>query len=387
MGVFLELYKMIGVLLIVGGVMFVQYRKIHNFEYKNMGYTKATLKKKLLDAVGMGILGGILGTVVIMILGIKVNFGDFTYLLPVSFILMLINARYICFAYGGGLLGIVSLATGVPKLDISSFMAIVGILHLVESVLIWIDGHQHAAPIFLEDKKYGIIGGFILQRFWPIPLIVIMAMIGTMEETGMPLHLSMVVAGLGYSDIALSSTPKKKSKTSAIRLLIYSLILIFFSMMAKQYSMFQWVTVIFAPVGHEALVLWGQREEQKKTPLFRHHCRGVTVLDVKKEQQGEKIDLQPGDVILRMNNRPIDHKEDIHGVLKDFPKGIWMEIMDVGGKHKTIEYKTVHGIRHLGLIIVPKSSSIIFEANLSASFVRKWIEGIRRRTKAFYVIK
>ncbi|MFT9497669.1 hypothetical protein [Anaerosolibacter sp.] len=377
MGEFLELYKVIGVIFIAGGMLFSQYRKIHNFEYRIMGFTKTTLKKKILDAIGMGVLGGILGTIVILLLGIKVRLGDFTYLLPVSLLLMMINARYICFAYGGGLLGIMSLALGVPRLDISSLMAIVGVLHLVESVLIWCDGHQHATPIFLENEKYGVIGGFLLQRFWPIPLIVILVMIGVLEGNALPLHLSVMVAALGYSDIALSSTPREKSQKSAIRLLIYSLMLISFSMMARQYIMFRWISVVFALLGHEGLVLWGQREEQKKAPLFRHHHRGITILDVKKDQFGEKIDLYPGDVILRMNNQQMDHKEDIGRILSGLPKGIWMEVMDTGGKYRTIEYKNEYGIHHLGLIIVPKTSSVIFELNLSASFVKRWIERIK----------
>ncbi|MBB6215792.1 hypothetical protein HNQ80_001883 [Anaerosolibacter carboniphilus] len=375
---FLRWSKTMVVILAVGGISFLQYKKIHDFEYKAMGFTKTTLRKKVLNGFMMGVLGGSLGTIVILMLGVTIEPRDFIYLLPMAFMLMLINVRYVCFAYGGGLLGIVSLLLGLPKINIPSLMTIVGVLHLVESILIWLDGHRHATPIFIEDEKYGIVGGFLLQRFWPIPFIVLLAMMGTLGSENLPLPMSMFVAVLGYSDMALSSTPNQKSKTSAIRLLTYSAILILLSVMAKKYILFQWIAVSFAALGHEALVLWGQKEEKRKAPLFRHHRRGITVLDVKMDGSKKKMDLNPGDVILRINNHPIYDKADIQVVLSSFPQRIWMEIIDAAGKQKTIEYKHRYGMDSFGLIIVPQNSSVVFLPSPSLSPIKKWIESIKK---------
>jgi membrane-associated protease RseP (regulator of RpoE activity) len=203
-------------------------------------------------------------------------------------------------------------------------------------------------------------------------------MMGVLGTENLPLQISMIVAALGYSDIAVSTTPSKKSKISAIRLMVYSTILLLFSVLAKQYTIFLWIVAIFAPLGHEALILWGQREEKSRTPLFRHHHRGITVLDVKKDGHGKEIGLHSGDVILKINNYPIDHKDDIHTVLNGFPRLVRMEIIDELGKYKTLEYRNDQiGMANLGVIIVPKESQVVFHLQTTISPVKKLIGIIR----------
>ena len=371
-------YNIIVVVLVVGGLLFAQYKRIHDFEYKTMGFSKTTLRMKIISAMMIGGVGGIVGTIAILLLGVTVKQGDFIYLLPMALLLMLINVRYLCFAYGGGLLALSSLLLDFPQINIPNLMTIVGILHLVESVLIWLDGHENAVPIFMEDEKYGIVGGFILQRFWPIPFVVWLVMMGALGSESLPFQMSMVVAALGYSDIAVSTTPNKRSKISAARLFVYSIILILFSMMAKEYNILQWVVVFFAPLGHEALVLWGKRDEKRSVPLFRHHGRGVTVLDVKKDGYGNKIGLKPGTVILRINNHSIDNKQDIYKILNELPQKLWMDITDEAGGHKTIEYRNSQaGIDSLGVIIIPKASTVIFQPNLDLCPMKKWMARLK----------
>lgn len=383
-------------------LVYMQYKRIHALEVRMMGSEKSTMGEKMINAVFMGILGGILGTVVIMVLGVTVTLGDFTYLLPLAILLMLIHVRYLCFSYGGGVLALSSLIFGFPKINVPGVMVIVGVLHLVESILMWLDGHKNAAPIFIQDKRYGIIGGFMLQRFWPIPFAILLVALGSLEgarELNLPdwwpifgnsiegigienlsLQISVVVAALGYGDMAISGTPREKSKRSAVKLLLFSIILILLSVLAVRYAIFQWLAALFSPLGHEALIICGQREERKKEPVFRQYGRGITVLDTKRGGHGEKMGLEPGDVILTVNNYPIDHKEDMEAILKDYPPFLWVEILDRKGRYKTLEYKNYQrGIGSLGIIIVPKETQIVFDPDTSISLLKKLISRFRRK--------
>ena len=149
-------------------LIYMQYKKTSEIEIQILGKEKRSLKDKTIHAAALGLLGGIVGTVVMMGFGVTVDAKDFLWLLPLALLLMTIHVRYLCFSYAGGLLSFSSLVFGFPKINVPSIMAIVAILHLIESILIRIDGCRDMIPV-QQDARYGIIG-IHLQRFWPIPL-------------------------------------------------------------------------------------------------------------------------------------------------------------------------------------------------------------------------
>ncbi|MEW9121194.1 MAG: hypothetical protein AB2421_00690 [Thermotaleaceae bacterium] len=377
-------------------IVYIQYRRIFKMEISILGRAKHSLKDKLIRAIWMGLFGGTIGTFLIILLGITIESLDFVFLLPLAIFLMIFNVRYVCFSYAGGLMSLCSLIFKVPAINVSSLMAIVAILHLIESVLIWIDGDRDATPIFIEDKCYGVIGGFSLQRFWPIPLTILVMMIGVLEgaqEIYLPnwwplfsinqvdreisnrmFQLSLIVAALGYGDMTLSRTPKEKSKKSSLRLLGYSILLLSFAGLSTQIYVFKWIAALFAPLAHEALILYGQKEERRLPPIFRNYKEGITILDVFKGEIGEKMGLEQGDVILRINNQIVVSQESIKEILKDFPPYVWIEIRNRKGIIKTIEYKDYRkGIRSIGIVVVPQHPNIIFQAQDSFSIGKRLI--------------
>ena len=380
-------------------LVYVQYRRNHEMEIMVLGEARKTLGEKVRNAIITGILGGLAGTIIIMLLGITIEIKDFSYIFPLALLLMLINMRYICFSYAGGLLALSSLILGIPKLNVSSIMAIVAILHLVECILIYFDGYRDAVPVFLNDSRFGIVGGFMLQRFWPIPFAVLLAVAGPLEgakEINLPdwwpifkenidinsisLQISAVVAALGYGDTAVVNTPKMKSRKSAVRLFTYSIVLLALAVLSTGITAFKYIAALFSPIGHELLILYGQREEKSGIPQFRQRSHGVTVLDIMNGSIGEKIKLKQGDVILSVNNHDVNDREDIQQILHQFPTYIWIEIQDIKGKKRTIEYQDYrNGIGSLGIVLVPRESDIVFDTKNSVSLLKKLLQKLLRR--------
>lgn len=368
--------------------IYMQNKKAYKRMVKITGRGRKSLKYMFFKSLGIGLLGGLIGTAVIMFFGVTIHTKDFYYILPLAVFLMLFNVRYICFSYAGGMLCLISFIFGVPKLNISSILAVVAILHLVESILIYFDGYEGAIPIFIEDKNYGLIGGFTLQRFWPIPFAVLFlgqAYGDPSNSSWWPffkenvayfsLQITSIVAALGYGDFALTNTPREKCKKSAKRLLIYSIILLCLSIISTKVYMFKLIAALFAPLAHEGLIIYAQKEEKRGTPIFRRRRNGVTVLEVYEDGIGMKMGICKGDVIVSINNYMVHEKEDIKNILSLYSPNIRIEVIDIKGIKKILNYSGV--AVSLDILVIPKNSQVIFERKDSMSILKK-VLGMRK---------
>lgn len=372
-------------------LIYTQYKKVSKLEYSLIGEEKATPKERVFSSFGVGILGGVLGTILISVLGVTIQIQDFKYILPLAILLMLINVRYLCFSYAGGIISISSLLFGFPKVNVSSIIAIVAVLHFIESILIWIDGHNQPTPVFIEHDVYGTVGAFTLQRFWPIPfavLLVILTKLHGATDINLPdwwplfisrnldldnitLQLTVVIAALGYGDIAISSSPREKARKSSIRLAIYSIALLVLAAISSYIYAFKYIAALFAPIAHEGLILYSQNEEKRRRPIYKNHSKGITVLDVKRDSVAEKMGIRPGHIIWKVNNYLINEKYDLMYILKQFPSYIWVEVIDEKGQSNILEYTDyINGIGSLGAIIIPRNSATVVTPRNNVSILK-----------------
>src|SRR5690554_5965905 len=94
-------------LLVVGVVMllvFVQYQRSARLEARLFGYVKQSPLRQLGWAAVAGFLGGILATAIFVALGIPLNDVGIWYLWLLALVLMFFHPRFLCFAYGAGIL-------------------------------------------------------------------------------------------------------------------------------------------------------------------------------------------------------------------------------------------------------------------------------------------
>ncbi|MGE5380657.1 MAG: hypothetical protein ACM3NT_06270, partial [Methylocystaceae bacterium] len=100
----------------------------------------------MLIALVSGVLVGFIGSLILVITGINVAATGLLWLWLAALILMLANPRYLCFAYAGGLVGMINLLTGWPYVDVSQLMVLIATLHLLEALLIYTVGARAALP-------------------------------------------------------------------------------------------------------------------------------------------------------------------------------------------------------------------------------------------------
>ncbi|NLG32809.1 MAG: PDZ domain-containing protein [Syntrophomonadaceae bacterium] len=351
-----------------------QYKKMENLSEQIFGARQDQYLKSALVSSIMGLLGGILGSCLLVFLGIDLTGVGIGHLWLIAILLMLINPRFLCFAYAGGILALFKLITGVPNIDIPQLMGLIAVLHMIESGLILFNGHYSPTPVSVQ-KDHLVRGGFNLQKFWPIPLVALVS-VGFAAEPGsgvaMPdwwpllrgysdfvegktYTMLPVMAILGYGEITTTSPPRERVKKSALHLFLYSLGLLFLAVASSQNNSLILLTALFSPVGHELIIWMGMREEVNKKPIYIKPDRGVKILNVIKGSPAYRAGIRPDDIVIGINGMSTDDSHFLQVLLSNLQGSVNIEVK----RDKTqLHLKAMNApIKEFGIIPVPEHSA------------------------------
>ncbi|MGE5481593.1 MAG: PDZ domain-containing protein [Bacteroidota bacterium] len=372
-----------GFLMWLGLVMLLiywQYRRQAAFEEMRLGRAALSPWRETFDSLLAGLLAGVGGALVLLVLGVSVLDAGILYLWPLALALMFIHPRYLCFAYAGGLIGLVRLIWGVPAaVEIAPLTALVAVLHGIEAILVWLDGASHPQALYVRTPAGQTVGGYLLQRAWPIPMVGLAILFASQTEIqGLAEHIRNVatpdwwplvssrevpaglqplviivplVAALGYSDLTVTRPPAAKARRSALHLGVYSLLLVVLALIASRISWMGYLAVVAMPLGHELVILLGQRAETRGRPIYTATAhRGVGVLEVKPGSPAQVMGLQRGDLITAANGIPVGDFEELNQALAPWTVGVTLEV-ERGGRRRPVHYEGK--VPPLGILTTP----------------------------------
>ena len=108
----------LGIYLLLFVLVAWQYKRLEDMSGKLLNTTRRSYLGAALVSTLLGLAGGLLGSVLLILVGIDLLSVGIIYLWIVALLLMFINQRFLCFAYAGGLLSLLSLLLGYPDIDI-----------------------------------------------------------------------------------------------------------------------------------------------------------------------------------------------------------------------------------------------------------------------------
>lgn len=351
-------------------------------------------------SVIFGFVGGLLGSIVMIFFGISVNDVGIGYLWLLALVLMLFSPRFFCFSYAGGLLAVISLLTGHPKINVPSLMGLIAVLHLVESMLILANGHDDPLPVYVHKEQDRVVGAFNLQKFWPLPIAVLMV-VGTPHQIAgeviktpawWPLISSPgarnaqdlvygifpVIAALGYGELAITRMPGERVRRSAFHLGLFSLILLGLAVYASRFPQTAVIPALFSPLGHELVIYLGRREEFRGKPRFVSQRRGVMVLDVVRGSPADAAGIRSGDIIYSVGWFPVNSRAEFFQALGYTRPAVTLLVAGDAGHHRKISL-TLPDTTPFGVITVPEPDDPPNVSYLMESPLRNLIRRILKR--------
>ncbi|WP_394903327.1 signal protein PDZ [Clostridium butyricum] len=342
-----------------------------------------------------GVFGGIIGSVILNLCGVVFNENcRIEILFFTSIILMAIKPSLVCFSYSASVLGAISIIlkiygmissdvnyTNYFNLDILYIMIFVGVMHVVEGILVSLDGHRGAVPILIK-KENEILGGYSLKRYWILPLaIMIMANMNDLyggfnnvslndipaywtlfkSQDQIDLLRSIFIsllsfyAVVGYSSVTYTRTKREKAVSSGIHISIYGVLLILVAQAARIGLLGEIFVVIFAPVAHEFMLKIQRNKEMKRQPKFISDENGLVILEIGNNFKLKDFNMDINSKIISVNNESLNSERDIYSILKKNLSRAVIKFEDCNGVIKEVNY--VHDNSRIGALFVPFNKS------------------------------
>ena len=390
------------ILLIMLAIFYLKNKKRAAMQKMMVGGSVESALELTLSQFVFGVLGGIIGSIILNLFGVVFNENcRIEVLLIVSILLAAIKPSFVCFSYSASVLGLISIVLSIvdkitpgidfkyiSNMDILYIMIFVGVMHVVEGIIVFLDGHRGAFPILIK-KEDKILGGYSLKRYWIIPLAIMImgnmsniydynsiyvfeipnywSMFKSQEQMDMlkTLFLSIIsfFAVVGYSSVTYTRTKREKAVSSGLYIFSYGILLIFVSQAARIGISGEIFVVIFAPVAHELMLKFQRDSEMKRKPKFVSDENGLVVLEIGSDSKMKKFNININSKILSVNDQCIECEKDIYSILKSNLYKAVIKIEDCNGDIKEINY--THDNNRLGILLVPSHKKEKYKNDLN----------------------
>lgn len=380
---FLENPIFLLILAVIGVIFYKRNLNIEREQEYIVGEKVNSALELTFSQLTVGIIGGIVASMLLFILGVTFNDNSaIEALFILSFILMFYKPRMICFSYSGAILGLGALIIScifngvmdykIININTVSLISFVAIMHLIEGVMVILDGYRGAIPTF-KVKKGKIIGGFKLSRNWLVPTVLIMfsvnkslndeitvsnlatklGMLDIKTLGTMALFAMSLYAMVGFKAKTFTLSKENKAKESGEIIIFYAIILLVLAQLSRVNIYFEVSSLLLMPIVHEAMLSYQRYRENNREYTYISDD-GISVLDFLPNSPLRSIGIESGDRIISVNGFKVREERDIIRIKNEYYGIITLELLKRNGSIELHEVNLRENEK-LHLILVPNS--------------------------------
>lgn len=340
-------------------LLMLQYRREVLLQRRLFNSRVTSVIGELGVAMGRGILGALLITLLLFALGISFTNQDLLLLQGITVLLGFINMRYFHMGIGAGVLLILAYIAGViPILEIEglsllqkalseinsvSIAILAGLMFVMEGIWLGKGKREGFFPVIVDGKRGRVVGAYQIRRFSFYPMMVVLQ--GGSGFIPLP--------GIaGYTDLVKTGLPEEKLHLAQKGYWVIGLGVLGAAWFIPKIEALMLATGLWIFFANEGIRWIGRLLENKKGLFYGRVPKGVRVMDVIPNSPAAKMDIETGDVILKVNGVTVSHQNDIFPLLQRQTSFCKMEVLNKEGNIKYVHRSMYEGEPH-GLGVVP----------------------------------
>lgn len=311
-------------------------------------------------AMGRGMFGGLLITLFLFALGVSFTNNEILLLEGITVLLGLMNMRYFHMGIGAGVLLILAyLARAIPVLEVEwvallqeslaaihpqSMALLAGAMFVMEGIWLGRGGREGFFPVIVDGKRGRTVGAYQIRRFSFYPMMVVL---GGAGSGFLPLP------GIaGYTDIMKTGLPEEKLHHAQKGYWVIGLGVLGVAWFIPKAEVLMLLTGLWIFLGNEGIRWTGRWPGKGQSPFFSRVPTGVKVMAIVPNSPASKMDIEAGDVIVKVNGVAVSHQNDIYPLLQRQSSFCKMEVLNKEGNIKYLHRSLYEGEPH-GLGVIP----------------------------------
>lgn len=398
-------------LIALGIVFYMKNKKIAFMQKMVVGENINSPLELTLSQITLGIIIGCIASIIIGLLGITFKEGSgIEIIFSLSIISMFFKSKIGEFSYLSSIFGILSIVftylkiggdeSNLFRVDITSLMALVAVVYIAKGFLMIVDGYRGAIAAFSKrgDK---LIGGYILNRSWALPIAVFIAILASQDPasvteavntpTWWPLISTSNILNListsiltmipffgvtSYNAATFTNTKRGKSLSSGIYNIVYGIIVFLVSLIAVFGLAGEILVLIIVPLLYELIFRYERKVEEKKEPIFYSDEEGICVLEVVPFSKAHSSGIKIGDRIVSLNGNKVLNEKQIYESITNNYIDSELELRSIDGNIKKV---TLGRCEKPGMLLVPKAVDESKKIDLTKEKILEMIKKLKDR--------
>nr|WP_239583606.1 PDZ domain-containing protein [Metabacillus iocasae] len=326
-----------------------------------------------------GLLIGLVLSVITLLLGTYLSIGTIVVIGVITFLLSgpftfrwLSPAFVLGFAVIAALLipegglgtGLIAeLVMEAKNMHLPSIVIILALLLVAEGFLIWKYGHKGTSPAMVTSKRGQQVGAHFAQKLWVVPLFVLIPgdaikavwswwPVLTVNDTTFSLFL--VPFAIGFSQRIKGMLPIHSISITGKRVLGLGLFIALASVAVFFYPFVSIFIVAIAIFIRELITIQQRMTDDNAPVFFSKRDSGLVILGIIPTSPAEKMALQVGEVITKVNGIPVSHVSSFYEALQANNRAYCkLEVIDENGEIRFAQRALYDNEHHeLGIIFV-----------------------------------
>jgi hypothetical protein len=329
--------------------------------------------------VAASVIIGAIFSVLTLLLGIVIPFGVIVLIgACYVFTALTMKVRFLSPAYAVGISVIItyfmpSIETGQALIDrwlldiegasVASLGLLFALLILQETLLTGIFGSKKSSPILLKSKRGQPIGAHEVRKLWVVPLFLLVPGSAVSQIEWWPLlsfgseaySFFLVPFGIGFRQIVQHTLPHQAVAAVSKQMVWLSMFVIGTSVASIVFA-FPLVVVAGAGIAIliKELILFNQQyKSEKSTPFYTGRSSGLLVLGILPASPAAKTGVTIGEVITKVNGRPMQNATDFYHALQVNAAFCKLEVLDQNNEIRFVQRSIYENEHHeLGFLFV-----------------------------------